>query len=109
MNNEEIKDIVERLQRLQIEQSSLIDRLSRATEDRPNVIYNEPATRTTIPIDTTAPRSFVIGDRVSVLNPGLLQQNIGNVFKITRSNRIYVRTDNGNTLWRASKNLSLLG
>ena len=105
MNNDEVKEIVSRLQRLQIEQSSLIDRLARVTENQPNIVIDEPATRATIPIGTTT-SSFNIGDRVRVKNPGLLQQGTGSVYKVTDT-RVYIRTPNGNTLYRAPKNIAL--
>jgi hypothetical protein len=103
MSNDEIKDIVSRLQTLQIEQSSLIERLARVTEGRPNVVLDERTTRTTIPVGT-ATSPFGIGDTVRVRNPGLLQQATGTVTKVTDT-RVYIRTPNGGTLWRAPKNL----
>jgi hypothetical protein len=64
MNDDKIKEIVSQLQRLQ--------------KGRPNVVSNASTTRATIPVEATTTKSFVIGDRVRVLNQGILQKGTGN-------------------------------
>ena len=106
MNNKENKDIVEQLQRLQIQQASSVDRLSRATETLPDVVNDECDTRrTTIPAEN--PRRFIIEDRVRIINPRILQQPTGTVIRITEA-RVTVQTSNGATVTRAPKNLTLI-
>ena len=106
MDNNEIRDIVEQLQRLQIQQASLVDRLSRAAETLPNVVNDEPDNRRArIPTDN--PRQFAIGDRVRINNPRILQQPTGTVIRITEA-RMTVQTSNGGTVTRTPKNLTLI-
>jgi hypothetical protein len=55
-------------------------------------------------IDTA--REFVIGDRVRIRNPGVLQPKRGRIAKIGTT-RITVQSDSGKKIIRAAKNLIL--
>jgi hypothetical protein len=70
MKNDKIKDIVNQPQRLQIEQASLVNQLSRATDSLTNVVSDVHTTRVTIPGGTAW--RFNIRDRVRVKTPGIL-------------------------------------
>jgi hypothetical protein len=93
--DQEIQDIVNQLERLQIQQSDLLQRLGRLSESEDNAT----------PLPTTA-REFVVGDRVRIRNPGRLQPVRGTVTKIGRV-RITVEARNGTKIVRAPKNLIL--
>jgi transcription antitermination factor NusG len=89
----EIKDIVSKLQELQIRQTELLDRLERLSEPQ------------------AVSRKLKIGDVVTILNPGLLQEDKSKVIRInTYTDRITVQTANGtktSKVVRASRNLLL--
>jgi transcription antitermination factor NusG len=89
----EIKDIVSKLQELQIRQTELLDRLERLSEPQ------------------AVSRKLKIGDVVTILNPGPLQEDKGQVIRInTYTDRITVQTVNGTKttkVIRASRNLLL--
>ena len=89
----EIKDIISQLQELQIRQTELLDRLKR---------LNEPQ---------AVPRKLKVGDLVTILNPGPLQEDKGEVIRINPyTDRVTVQTVNGSTtakVIRASRNLLL--
>jgi hypothetical protein len=89
----EVKDIVSQLQKLQLKQATLIARLERVSE-------SENRER----IDTA--REFVIGDRVRIRNPGVLQPKRGRIVNIGTT-RITVQSDSGKKIIRAAKNLIL--
>ena len=88
----DIKEIVTQLQRLQLQQATLISRLGSISESeaREN--------------DNTA-REFVVGDRVRIKNPSLFQATIGKIVRI--GTRITVQASNGKKIVRAPKNLIL--
>jgi hypothetical protein len=89
--DEEVKDIVAQLQRLQIRQTALITRLEEISETQNK---NDNATQ-----------EFAIGDRVRIKNPRVLQANKGKITRIGES-RITVTTTNGTKIVRAPKNLA---
>ena len=110
-NEDEIRDITEKLQSLQIEQTALIarlareqatliDRLARVTEDS----RNRQATQATT---TRLSRTLQIGDRVRIRNPGPFQATTGKIEKISDS-RVTVRTETGSKILRAHKNIILI-
>jgi hypothetical protein len=94
--DQEIQDIVNQLERLQIQQAELVRRIGRLSEN--NDVSNINATHTTSTID------FVIGDRVRIRNPGRLQPVRGTIIKIGRS-RITVEAREGTKIVRAPRNL----
>ena len=51
-------------------------------------------------------RKFVTGESVRIKNPGPLQANTGTIVKIG-TNRITVKTKNGEKIIRAAKNLAV--
>ena len=95
MSNREddIKDIVAQLQRLQIEQTALIQRIERLTEGTPGT--------------PNAARPFAVGDLVWILNPRRLQANKGTIIRIgLETDRITVQARGGSKIIRASANLA---
>jgi hypothetical protein len=68
---DKIKDIVAQLQRLQIQELELLQRLERLREADDNA--SEPPIRT---------RKFVIGDLVQIKNPRPLQSKKGTIIRI---------------------------
>jgi transcription antitermination factor NusG len=92
--NEEVKDIIAQLQRLQIKQDSLIARLGRLSQS---------AEHTGTPPDTA--REFVVGDWVRIKNPGVFQPAKGRIVKIGIS-RVTVQARNGTKVVRDPKNLT---
>ena len=98
---DDLQDIVAQLQRLQIEQSRLLDRIDRLSE------RNHDAARGDRPADATRP--FAIGDLVRINNPRPLQAKKGKIIRIgVETNRITVETKNGSKIIRAPSNLTHL-
>ena len=97
-NDQEIAAVIAQLERLTLQQSELIQRLSQLHRGNPNL------TPTPTVIPPIAAQEFVIGDRVRITNPGRFQTNTGIVHKIG-SNRITVETSSGTKIIRAAKNL----
>ena len=97
-NQQEIEELVEQLRDLQVQQTTVLDRLERLAESRraPNVPANEA--------EGTEPIKFALGDRVRIRNPRPFQQAVGIITKIGAS-RITVTTRNGNKIQRAASNL----
>jgi transcription antitermination factor NusG len=95
--DQEIQDIVNQLERLQIQQSDLVQRLGLLSDGDNN---NNNATR------QTSPRDFAVGDKVRISNPGRLQPVRGTIIKIGRS-RITVEARDGTKIVRAPRNLVL--
>jgi transcription elongation factor len=95
--DQEIQDIVNQLERLQIQQSDLLQRLGLLSESDDNNI--------TTPAPVIA-REFAVGDRVRIRNPSRLQPVRGIITKIGRV-RITVEARNGTKIVRAPKNLIL--
>jgi transcription antitermination factor NusG len=91
--DEDVRDIVTQLQKLQLKQNTLISRLERLSESVP--------TNTTEPTD--AAREFAVGDRVRIKNPGLFRETSGTIVKIGK--RITVQTKSGKKIIRAAKNI----
>ena len=94
-HDDEIKNIVSQLQRLQIHEAELLQRLERLSEaDR----------HASGPPITT--REFVIGDVVKIRNPRPLQAKRGTVIRIgVGTNRVTVLARNGSKIVRAPSNL----
>jgi hypothetical protein len=99
MREDDIKDIVEQLQRLQIQQDTLIARLGELSGS-----HETPARATRVPPDTS--RALAIGDRVRVRNPGRFQAVRGTIVRIGTS-RITVQARNRSKIIRAPHNLFL--
>jgi hypothetical protein len=99
MREDDIKDIVEQLQRLQIQQDVLLARLGELSGS-----HETPAQATRVPPDTT--RDLAIGDRVRIRNPGRFQAVRGTIVRIGTS-RITVQARNGSKIIRAPHNLFL--
>ena len=96
--NQDVKDIIIQLESLQIQQTTLIARLGRLSESAENNREATPALFTT--------REFVIGDKVRIKNPRVLQSNKGTIVRVG-DNRITVLAKNGTRIIRAPKNLIL--
>ena len=94
-NRQEITDIVIQLQRLQLQQSKLLQRITQVSEANNNNAAQQAST----------PREFVIGDRVRINNPNPFQARSGRVIKISTSG-ITVLADNGTKVYPAAKNLA---
>jgi seryl-tRNA synthetase len=95
-SEKEIADIVAQLQRLQLQQSELLQRITQVSEEN----------NTNAAQQANAPREFAICDRVRIINPNRFQANRGRIIKIGPS-RITVLTENGTKINRAAKNLIL--
>jgi hypothetical protein len=122
-----IREIVDHLHRLNIQQAELIERLERLSTERrgtgnttvTHVARVPTRTATELGTPTSAARisprtatesntirDFAIGDRVRVLNPRRLQPHTGRVVRIG-SNRITIQTSLGTKIVRAPENLIL--
>jgi predicted component of type VI protein secretion system len=95
-NDQEIQDIVAQLQRLQIRESELLQRLERLSESNNNPRQQAPAVR-----------EFAIGDRVRIKNPRFLQPTVGTISKITEK-RITLLAQDGTSIVRAHKNIAFV-
>jgi hypothetical protein len=95
---DEIKDIVAQLQRLQLQETELLQRLERLN-DTDSHTARLPATQ-------QITREFEIGDLVEVKNPRPFQQKKGIIIRIgAGTNRITVQAKNGSKIVRAPSNL----
>jgi transcription antitermination factor NusG len=95
---EEIKDIVAQLQRLQIQETELLQRLERLNEIDSHT-SELPASQTI--------REFKVGDLVQITNPKPFQIKKGTIIKIgAGTNRITVQSRNGTKIVRAPSNLA---
>jgi hypothetical protein len=97
-NEQDIKDIVEQLERLQIRQIALVQRLARLT--------NSGTNNTTTEQSNTA-HVFAVGDHVQITNPGLRQAGRGIITNIGNS-CITVQDRNRTKILRAPENLVFL-
>jgi hypothetical protein len=106
MRDNDIKDIVEQLQRLQLQQNALITRLGELNNN--SFTTNARATRIPPEIppktETVTARTFTIGDRVRIGNPNRLQTDRGVVVNIT-ANCITVQARRGSKLVHAPHNI----
>ena len=103
-SEKEIAEIVIQLQRLQLQQSGLLHRITQVSEGNNNAAAQQASTPgTDQPASTT--REFVIGDRVRIINPNRFQANSGRIIKI--GSCITVQAKNGTKIQRAAKNLVL--
>jgi uncharacterized protein YydD (DUF2326 family) len=104
-NEQDIEEIINQLQRLQLQQSALQTQqsalLTRLTRSRSEV--NE---RENPDIAAGTPREFRIGDRVIINNPGRLQPKRGVITKIGNS-RVTVKPRIGLDIQRSPNNLTL--
>jgi hypothetical protein len=92
---DEIKNIVAQLQRLQIQESELLQRLERLSEADSPTVARSP----------TPAREFRIGDLVQIKNPKPFQIKKGNIIRIgAGTDRITVQS-RGSKVVRASFNL----
>ena len=96
-NVQVIKDIVTQLERLQIQQSELIQRIGLLVSES----NQEP------PQQISAASEFAVGDRVRIKNPRFLQSSSGRITRITHK-RITVLAGNGTSIVRAHKNIILV-
>lgn len=97
--HDEIKDIVSQLQRLQIKESELLQRLEGLSEADNHDTAGSP----------TPTRDFRIGDLVRIKNPRPFQIKTGHIIRIgVDTNRITVQARNGSKVVRASFNLTLI-
>ena len=90
--DQDVKQIITQLQKLQLEQASLISRLESISESEARE-------------EQDTDREFVVGDRVRIRNPGLFQAARGKIVRI--GTRITVQTSSGKKIVRAPKNLVL--
>jgi hypothetical protein len=105
MNNEtsdEIQGIIDQLKQLQLTQSALLERLGRLESQQLNAERDTPVRRLT----TRRVGTFVVGDRVRVLNPGRDQLSVGHITRIGLS-QITLIDRRGVDIRRAPKNLVL--
>jgi hypothetical protein len=108
---EEINDIINKIEKLQLEQNELIGRL-RALRNDETSTKNEKSTskETNTARGTTGKEQFPIGTAVIIKNPGKHQEKQGIVAKYNNTRilsdaKIGVRTSDGTIIWRAPKNL----
>jgi transcription antitermination factor NusG len=112
MRSDNIKDIVEQLQRLQIRQDELLAHLGDLSGDNDTVPLRAQAARVPasptraarVPPDTS--RDIEVGDRVRIRNPGRFQAVRGRVIKVnTTTNRATVQARDGSKVVHAPHNL----
>jgi hypothetical protein len=96
-HEQDMKDIVAQLDRLQIQQSELLQRLDQLVESGESNNATARSVRSTRSIRSEITQEFAIGDRVRIRNPGLLQAVRGTIIKIG-SSRITVQARNGNKI-----------
>ena len=96
-NEQDITEVIAQLQRLQLQQSELLQRRTRLSESEDN---NNAAGQ------ANTPRELAIGDRVRITTPGRFQSNSGKIIRIG-TGRITVQANNGTKIVRAPKNLVL--
>ena len=101
-NDQEITDIVIQLQRLQLQQSVLLQRITQLSGDNNN---NAEENNNNTAEPASPHREFVIGDQVRIINPKPFQPNKGRIIKI--GDRITVLAKSGTKIHRAAKNLVL--
>jgi transcription antitermination factor NusG len=107
-NNQEIKSIVEQLQRLQIKQATLLTRLERVSEGGGDDNEETPTARRAGLVTRDRPRELAIGDQVKIRNPGPFQATKGTIIKINlTTDYITVQATNGTKIVRARKNVIL--
>ena len=98
MRNDDVRDLILQLNRLQLQQTELLIRLERA-------VNNKAALHGESKQEVAEPKVFEIGNRVIVANPNLFQANKGTITKIGQK-RITVTSESGQKILRAPKNLS---
>jgi hypothetical protein len=101
-SEEEIQNIIIQLQRLQIRQSELLTQLEGISEANLTRVAPRTVPRAR---ELNNPTNFVIGDRVRILNPGILQTATGTVIKIGEK-QISIQTRTG-IRHRLPKNITL--
>lgn len=110
-SEDEINSIVNRLEKLQLEQNKLIKRLKTLQEDKTStkasVLTNQESKNSH---EAQAKILFPIGLRVSIKNPNKNQESTGTVVKYNNTRvpsdiKVGIRTDSGIIIWRAPKNL----
>ena len=95
---DEIKDIVSQLQRLQMQESDLLRRLEGLNETDSHAAGSPTPTR-----------DFRIGDLVQIQNPKPLQIKKGNIMRTgADADRVTAQSRNGSKVVRASFNLTLI-
>jgi hypothetical protein len=95
---DEIKDIVAKLQRLQLQETELLQRLEQ--------LNDTDSQNTVLPATQQITREFEIGDLVEIKNPRPFQQKKGVIIRIgAGTNRITVQAKNGSKIVRAPSNL----
>ena len=107
MSNEEIRNIINILERLDINNQTL----RRDIDEARTVINNIVATGNTIPAPPTQARTksrknYDIGDSVIIKNPKKNQQNSGIIIGFTKTGFAKIRTNNGNVIRRITYNLT---
>jgi putative ribosome biogenesis GTPase RsgA len=108
--DDDIKEVIQQLSELQVQQTTLIARLQLYNERRTEETRREvPASATARPTRVPdADRDFVIGDWVRIKKPRPHQENIGYIIKYTKkriaaNSRVSVYTASGDTIVRAQK------
>ena len=101
---DEIRNIVAQLKRIQIQESVLLQRLGELseTDGQPPETDNQPSAA---PRGTT--RGFKIGDLVWINKPRPFQPKQGTIIRVgVGTDRITVQSKNGSKIIRASSNLT---
>ena len=100
---DEIRDIVAQLKRIQIEESILLQRLGELSETDGGHTQTDHQKSDTQEGTT---RGFEIGDKVRIINPRPFQPKQGTIIKIgVSTDRLTVQSKNGTKIIRASSNL----
>jgi hypothetical protein len=103
MRNDNVQDLIAQLNRLQVQQTTLLVRLGRATD---NEFGHEANGTRESEHEVNGTREFSVGDKVLIKNPNPFQANKGTITKIGKK-RITVTTASGSKILRAPKNLAL--
>jgi hypothetical protein len=107
MRNDDVKDLISQLTRLQLQQTDLLARLDTAVQVQTALIGTsdeaEPFAQAAF-IESEPTRNLEIGDKVTISNPNLFQANEGTITKIGKK-RITVTTASGQKIVRAPKKI----
>ena len=103
-DREEINNIISEFQRLQLQQTILLNRLQQLDTGATRGGTSNTTRRTTPAASPATARALAVGDRVKVRNPNLFQATSGTIEKIG-SKRVTVRGTDGKPIHRAPKNL----
>ena len=118
-NDNDIEDIIAQLQRLQLQQTDLLNQLQQANRlhqaNRGNaerahqagVNDRQVEQDTSVAEVSDSQQDLQVGDQVRIINPGRFQAHRGTVINFG-PNRVTIQTANGNKIQRAHHNVVVI-